>query len=115
MIRTGDSIANPVAGETVTFQRSSPSTKDSLMTNQEHENTTTRRGLLGAATVGLGATIGGVIATPVAAYMLAPATQQTTFRPAPLGPVSSFTAETGFAPTPAPYVDHPAQPPGASR
>ena len=63
-----------------------PPTKDSLMTNQEHGHTTTRRGLLGVATVGLGATIGGVVAAPVAAYMLAPATQQTTFSPSLPGP-----------------------------
>ena len=40
------------------------------MTNQEYRNTTTRRRLLGAATVGLGAAIGGVLTTPVAAYLL---------------------------------------------
>ncbi len=80
------------------------------MTNQEHRNTTTRRGLLSVATVGLGATIGGVLATPVAAYMLAPTTQEATFNPVTLGPVSSFTSETGFQPTPAPYVEDPAQP-----
>ena len=34
------------------------------MTNKEHGHTTTRRGLLGVATVGLGATIGGVVAAP---------------------------------------------------
>jgi Rieske Fe-S protein len=80
------------------------------MTNREHGTTTTRRGLLGVATVGLGATIGGVVAAPVAAYMLAPATQQATFRPVSLGPVRAFTSETGFAPTAAPYVDDPTQP-----
>ena len=62
------------------------------MTNQEHRNTTTRRGLLGVATVGLGATIGGVIAAPVAAYVLAPAAQQATFTPVSLGPISAFTS-----------------------
>ena len=81
------------------------------MTNQDHSTTTTtRRGLLGVATVGLGASIGGVIAAPVAAYVLSPATQQATFTPVSLGPVSAFTSETGFAPTPAPYVEDPAQP-----
>jgi Rieske Fe-S protein len=80
------------------------------MTDHNHGTTTTRRGLLGVATVGLGATIGGVVAAPVAAYMLAPATQQTTFRPVSLGPVSAFMSEAGFAPTAAPYVDDPAQP-----
>ena len=85
-------------------------TEDSLMTNQDQRNTTTRRGMLGVATVGLGAAIGGVLATPVAAYLLAPATQEATFHPVSLGPVRSFTSETGFAPTAAPYVDDPAQP-----
>lgn len=80
------------------------------MTNPERGHTTTRRGLLGVATVGLGATLSGVIATPVAAYLLAPTTQEATFQPVPLGPVGSFTAETGFAPTAAPYVEDPAQP-----
>jgi Rieske Fe-S protein len=80
------------------------------VTDHTHAPTTTRRGLLGIATVGLGATIGGAIATPVAAYLLAPVTQEATFRPVSLGPVSSFTSESGFAPTPAPYVEDPAQP-----
>jgi Rieske Fe-S protein len=72
--------------------------------------TTTRRGLLGIATVGLGAAIGGVIAAPMAGYALAPTTEETRFRPVPLGPVHAFTSETGFSPTPAPYVEDPAQP-----
>jgi Rieske Fe-S protein len=80
------------------------------MSDHNHGTTTTRRGLLGVATVGLGATIGGVVAAPVAAYMLAPAAQETTFRPVSLGPVSAFMSEAGFAPTAAPYVDDPAQP-----
>jgi hypothetical protein len=80
------------------------------MTNQEHGITTSRRGLLGVATVGLGAAIGGVLATPVAAYLLAPTTQEATFHPVSLGPVASFTSETGFAPTAAPYVEDPAEP-----
>ena len=75
------------------------------MTDQEQRYTTTRRGMLGVATVGLGAAIGGVLATPVAAYLLAPVTQEATFHPVSLGPVRSFTSETGFAPTAAPYVD----------
>ncbi|HEV8449887.1 MAG TPA: Rieske 2Fe-2S domain-containing protein [Gaiellales bacterium] len=80
------------------------------MTNQDYRNTTTRRGLLGVATVGLGAAIGGVLTTPLAAYVLAPTTQETTFRPVSLGPARPFTSETGFAPTAAPYVEDPAQP-----
>jgi Rieske Fe-S protein len=73
-------------------------------------STTTRRSLLGVATVGLGAAIGGVIAVPVAGYALASAGKEATFRPVALGPVERFTGETAFAPTPAPYVDDPAQP-----
>ena len=81
------------------------------MSNDHHQTpTTTRRGLLGAATVGVGAAIGGVAAAPVAAYMFAPVAQEATFRPVSLGPVSNFTAETGFAPTAAPYVEDPNQP-----
>ena len=79
--------------------------------DQEYRNTTTtRRGLLGVATVGLGAAIGGVLTTPVAAYLLASVTQEATFHPVSLGPARSFSSETGFAPTAAPYVEDPAQP-----
>jgi Rieske Fe-S protein len=80
------------------------------MTDHHHPNTTTRRGLLGIATVGLGATIGGIVAVPVAGLVLAPAAQQETFRPVSLGPLSAFTGETGFAPTAAPFVEDPTQP-----
>jgi Rieske Fe-S protein len=80
------------------------------VTTYDKRTATTRRGLLGIATVGLGAAIGGVIVTPVAGYVLAPAAEETTFRPVSLGPVSRFTSETGFAPTAAPYVEDPAQP-----
>ena len=41
----------------------------------------TRGKLLGLTTVGLGAGIGGVIAAPAAAYLLAPAAKEATFRP----------------------------------
>ena len=51
-----------------------------------------------------------MIAVPVAGYALAPTTSEARFRPVPLGPVTSFTSERGFAPTPAPYVEDPAQP-----
>ena len=37
------------------------------MTDQEQRYTTTRRGMLGVDTFGLGAGIGGVLATPVVA------------------------------------------------
>ena len=73
-------------------------------------STTTRRSFLGAATVGTGAAIGGVIAVPVAGYALASAGKEETFRPAALGPVERFTGEQGFTPTAAPYVEDPAQP-----
>jgi Rieske Fe-S protein len=80
------------------------------MTTDDERTTTTRRGLLGVATVALGAAIGGTIAAPIAGYALAPTTADTRFRPVPLGPVQSFTSETGFSPTAAPYVEDPAQP-----
>jgi Rieske Fe-S protein len=73
-------------------------------------STTTRRGFLGAATVGTGAAIGGVIGVPVAGYALASAGKEETFRPVSLGPVGQFTGEKAFAPTAAPYVEDPAQP-----
>src|SRR5262249_10347816 len=68
-------------------------TKEILMTTHDNRTTTTRRGLLGIATVGLGAAIGGAIVAPIAGYALAPTTTETTFRPVSLGPVSSFTSE----------------------
>ena len=69
------------------------------MTNHDREPTTNRRGLLGLATIGLGATVGGVIAAPVAGALLAPVTRRETFRPVSLGPVHVFNREDGFAPT----------------
>jgi len=80
------------------------------MTPHDNKTTTTRRGLLGIATVGLGAAIWGVIAVPVAGYALAPTTPEARFRPVAPGTLPSFTSEAGFAPTPAPYVEDPAQP-----
>ena len=79
-----------------------------MSNHQSHGRT--RRGFLGLATVGVGATIGGVVAAPLAGYALASAGQETKFRPAPLGPVSRFTSESGFAPTAADYVEDPTQP-----
>ncbi|MDX6522465.1 MAG: menaquinol-cytochrome c reductase iron-sulfur subunit [Gaiellales bacterium] len=76
----------------------------------DKDSGTTRRGFLGVATVGLGATIGGVIAAPAVGYVLAPAAQETTFKPVALGPVGRFTSESGFAPTAAPYAEDAAQP-----
>jgi Rieske Fe-S protein len=70
----------------------------------------TRRGALATITIGLGAAIGGVIAVPVAGYVAAPAADEEVFQPAALGPVGRFTAERGFQPTAAPFVEDPAQP-----
>jgi Rieske Fe-S protein len=72
--------------------------------------TVTRRRFLAATTVGMGAAIGGVIAVPTIGYALAPVSEKATFAPVVLGPVSRFTGEQGFAPTPATYVENPAQP-----
>ena len=80
------------------------------MSTHNNHPTTTRRGLLGIATVGLGAAIGGTIAVPVAGYVLASTVAEATLRPVSLGPVKSFTSESGFAPSAAPYVEDPAQP-----
>jgi menaquinol-cytochrome c reductase iron-sulfur subunit len=61
-------------------------------------------------TVGLGAATAAAAATPAAAYVFSPVTTEARFRPAPLGPVARFTAESGFAPVPAPYAGDPADP-----
>jgi Rieske Fe-S protein len=66
--------------------------------------------MLSLATVGVGATIAAVIGTPTLAYVLAPVTQEAAFQPAFLGELGKFTAERGFAPTAAAYVQDPAQP-----
>ena len=69
----------------------------------------TRGKLLGLTTVGLGASIGGVIAAPAAGYLLAPATREATFKPVMLGAVADFPHEAGgFKPTPKPFVANPA-------
>ena len=70
----------------------------------------TRRRFLTVTTVGLGAAIGGVIVAPTIGYALAPVTEEATFSPVSLGPVSRFTGEQGFAPTPATYIEDPAEP-----
>jgi menaquinol-cytochrome c reductase iron-sulfur subunit len=69
----------------------------------------TRGQFLALTTVGLGGSIAAVAAVPAAGYLLAPATAETTFQPAALGPVSEFRGEDGFNPTAAPYVEDPAQ------
>ena len=70
----------------------------------------TRRRFLAVTTVGVGAAIGGVIAVPTIGYALAPVTEEATFVPVTLGPISRFTGEKGFAPTAATYVEDRAQP-----
>jgi Rieske Fe-S protein len=70
----------------------------------------TRGKFLGVVTVGVGAAVGSVVAAPALGLVLAPATGEATFRPVALGPVSRFTAESGFRPAAAPYVEDPAQP-----
>jgi Rieske Fe-S protein len=70
----------------------------------------TRGRFLGVVTVGVGAAIGGVVAAPAVGYVLASATEEATFRPVTLGPVSRFTTESGFGPAAAPYVEDPGQP-----
>ena len=75
-----------------------------------HTNGSTRRGFLSVVTVGVGAAIGGTVALPAVAGAIAPAAGEATFRPVSLGPVDGFTAESGFDPTAAPYVEDPGQP-----
>lgn len=70
----------------------------------------TRGELLTLTSIGLGAVIGGVIGVPAAAYVLAPVTKEVTFVPVFLGKTSLFTGETGFKPTPATYIEDPANP-----
>lgn len=68
----------------------------------------TRSRLLGITTVGLGASIGGVVLAPVAGYLLAPVTEEATFRPVRLGSPSGFPRETGgFKPTATSFVGDP--------
>ena len=67
----------------------------------------TRGEFLTLSTVGIGAMIGGVIGVPATAYLLAPVTKEATFEPVFLGKLSLFTAETGFKPTPATFVEDP--------
>jgi Rieske Fe-S protein len=75
-----------------------------------HSNGSTRRGFLGVVTAGVGAAIGGVVAVPAAGYALAAAGSEAAFTPVDLGPADRFTSESGFDPTPAPYVEDRAQP-----
>jgi cytochrome b6-f complex iron-sulfur subunit len=68
----------------------------------------TRSRLLGITTVGLGASIGGVVLAPVAGYLLAPVTEEATFQPVRLGNLSDFPKETGgFQPKAMSFVRDP--------
>ena len=75
-----------------------------------HTNGSTRRGFLSIVTVGVGAAIGGAVAVPALGYTLSSAGTEATFAPVDLGPADRFAAESGFDPTPVPYVEDPAQP-----
>jgi Rieske Fe-S protein len=69
----------------------------------------TRGRLLGVTTVGMGAAIGGVIVTPAAGYLLAPATKEAAFRPVRLGEVADFPPEPGgFRPRATAFIADPA-------
>ncbi len=71
----------------------------------------TRGKFLSVTTVGLGAAIAGVVATPAAGYLLAPVTEEATFHPVLLGHVGQFPREAGgFQPRPAAFVTNPAEP-----
>jgi len=80
------------------------------MRSQRDRDRMTRRGALGVITVGVGATIGAVVAVPVAGYVASSVAAEERFQPAALGPVERFTGESGFHPTAAPFVEDPAQP-----
>jgi Rieske Fe-S protein len=75
-----------------------------------HTNGSTRRGFLSVVTVGVGAAIGGAVAVPALGYTLSSAGTEATFTPVDLGPADRFAAESGFDPTPVPYVEDPTQP-----
>jgi Rieske Fe-S protein len=70
----------------------------------------TRGQFLTLATVGMGGTIAAVIGVPAAAYLVAPVLDKATFRPVSLGAVSEFTAQRGFPPKAAAYVEDPNEP-----
>jgi Rieske Fe-S protein len=80
------------------------------MTHHHTSHPTTRARFLTLATVGMGGTIGAVIGVPAAAYLAAPVLDEAKFRPVSLGDVSTFTAQHGFPPKAATYVEDPAQP-----
>jgi Rieske Fe-S protein len=76
----------------------------------DHDGTT-RGQFLSLSTVGLGAMIGGVIGVPATAYLLAPVTDEITFKPVLLGKLTDFPSEAGsFKPVAATYVEDPKDP-----
>ena len=80
------------------------------MSRSQSQSRSSRRQFLTLASVGLGGTVAAVVGVPAAGYVLASTTEEAVFRPVALGPVSQFSAATGFPPTAAPYVEDPAQP-----
>jgi Rieske Fe-S protein len=76
----------------------------------DHDGTT-RGQFLGLSTVGVGAMIGGVIGVPATAYLLAPVTEKTTFKPVMVGKTSDFPVEgSQFKPVAATYIEDPKNP-----
>ena len=76
----------------------------------DHDGTT-RGQFLSLSTVGLGAMIGGVIGVPATAFLLAPITEEITFKPVLLGNLTEFPSEgTQFKPIAATYVEDPKNP-----
>jgi Rieske Fe-S protein len=76
----------------------------------DHDGTT-RGQFLSLSTVGLGAMIGGVIGVPATAFLLAPVTEEITFKPVLLGSLTDFpSAGTQFKPVAATYVEDPKNP-----
>ncbi len=76
----------------------------------DHDGTT-RGQFLSLSTVGLGAMIGGVIGVPATAFLLAPITEEITFKPVLLGNLTEFPSEgTQFKPVAATYVEDPKNP-----
>ena len=74
------------------------------------EDGTTRGRFLTLSSVGLGSVIGGVIGVPATAYLLAPVTEELTFKPIKVGKISGFTSEKGFNPTAVTFVEDPQNP-----
>ena len=90
------------------IRRANPDRSRGMSNNPKRQ--TTRNQFLSLATIGMGGTIAAVIGVPAVAYLGAPVLDKATFRPVPLGEVSEFTAQQGFPPKAAPYVEDPAEP-----